>query len=114
MSSTFCRMASTAGFPSATSVGAPPAHRRTTGLWLASAVAGAGYGVFLIVTALRMPSGAELTGQFTLQPAVKALMALLLVAAALTHPIARGRRWLGGALIFSAGGGYSVGTAGGG
>ena len=75
-------------------------------MWLASAVAGAGYGVFLIVTALRMPSGAELTGQFTLQPAVKALMALLLVAAALTHPIARERRWLVAALIFSAAGDY--------
>src|ERR1700682_4766106 len=112
MSSTFCRMASTAGFPSATSVGAPPAHRRTTGLWLASAVAGDGYGGFLIVTALRMPSGAELTGQFTLQPAVKALMALLLVAAALTHPIARERRWLVAALIFSGAGDYLLAMPG--
>ena len=49
-----------------------------SGLWLAGALAGAAYGVFLIATALRLPSGAELTGQFTLQPAVKASMAVLL------------------------------------
>jgi uncharacterized membrane protein YhhN len=65
---------------------------------LAAAIVGAGYGVFLIVTALRLPSGAELTGQFTLQPAVKALTAVLLAVAALTHPIARERRWLTAAL----------------
>jgi uncharacterized membrane protein YhhN len=65
---------------------------------LAAAIVGAGYGVFLIVTALRLPSGAELTGQFTLQPAVKALTAVLLAVAALTHPIARERRWLIAAL----------------
>ena len=65
-----------------------------SGLWLAGALAGAAYGVFLVATALRLPSGAELTGQFTLQPAVKASMAVLLAAAALTPPIARERRWL--------------------
>jgi uncharacterized membrane protein YhhN len=50
-------------------------------LWVAAAVVGAGYGVFLILTALRLPSGAELTGQFALQPAVKALTAVLLAVA---------------------------------
>jgi len=69
---------------------------------LAAAIVGAGYGVFLIVTALRLPSGVELTGQFTLQPAVKALTAVLLAVAALTHPIARERRWLIAAPLFSA------------
>jgi hypothetical protein len=54
----------------------PYADRRTTGLWLAAAVAGSGYGLFLIVTAPRVPSGPGLTGQFWLQPAVKALAAL--------------------------------------
>lgn len=63
---------------------------------------GVAYGVFLIVTAVRLPAGAELTGQFGLQPATKAAMALLLVAAALTHPLVRERRWLVGALAFSA------------
>jgi uncharacterized membrane protein YhhN len=75
-------------------------------LWVAAAVVGAGYGIFLILTALRLPSGAELTGQFVLQPAVKALAAVLLAGAALTHPIARERRWLIGALLFSAAGDF--------
>jgi uncharacterized membrane protein YhhN len=43
---------------------------------VAAAIVGTSYGVFLIVTALRLPSGAELTGQFTLQPAIKALTAV--------------------------------------
>jgi uncharacterized membrane protein YhhN len=73
---------------------------------VAAAVVGAGYGVFLILTALRLPSGAELTGQFALQPAVKALTAVLLAGAALTHPIARERRWLIFALVFSAAGDF--------
>ncbi len=75
-------------------------------MWVAAAVVGAGYGVFLIVTALRMPSGAELTGQFALQPAVKALTAVLLAVAALTQPVARERRWLIAALVFSAAGDF--------
>ncbi|MGX9791351.1 lysoplasmalogenase [Mycobacterium sp. MMS18-G62] len=99
-------MASTAGFSSATDMGTPYADRRTTGLWVAAALTGAGYGLFLVVTALRLPSGAELTGQFWLQPAVKAMAAVLLAAAALTHPIARERRWLIGALLFSAAGDF--------
>jgi uncharacterized membrane protein YhhN len=67
---------------------------------------GACYGIFLIITALRLPSGADRTGQFTLQPAVKALTAVLLAVAALTHPIARERRWLIAALLFSAAGDF--------
>ena len=35
---------------------------------MTAAVVGACYGIFLIVTALRLPPGAELTGQFALQP----------------------------------------------
>ena len=73
---------------------------------MAAAVVGACYGIFLVVTALRLPSGAELTGQFALQPAVKALAAVLLAVAALTHPIARERRWLVAALLFSAAGDF--------
>ena len=83
-----------AGFSSATDMGTPYAHSRTRRLWAAAAIVGACYGAFLIVTALRVPPGAELTGQFTLQPAVKPLTAVLLAGAALTHPVARERRWL--------------------
>lgn len=87
-------------------MGTPYAHARTRLLWIAAAIVGAGYGLFLIITALRLPAGAELTGQFTLQPAVKALTAVLLAVAALTHPIARERRWLISALLFSAAGDF--------
>ncbi|MBX7432975.1 lysoplasmalogenase [Mycobacterium sp. Y57] len=75
-------------------------------LWTAAAAVAAGYGVFLVVTALQLPAGAELTGRFTLQPAVKALAAVLLAAAALTHPRLRERRWLVAALVFSAAGDF--------
>src|SRR4051812_50119338 len=98
-------MASTARFSSATDMGTRYAHSRTKLLWVAAAIVGACYGVFLIITALRLPSGAELTGQFTLQPAVKALTAVLLALAALTHPIARGRRGGVWGPVFFAGGG---------
>jgi uncharacterized membrane protein YhhN len=84
----------------------PYAHPRTRLLWIVAAVVGAGYGVFLIVTALRLPAGVELTGQFALQPGVKALAAVLLAVAALTHPIPRERRWLLAALLFSAAGDF--------
>ena len=97
-------MASTAGFSSATDTGTPYAHSRTRLLWLAAAIVGAG--VFLIVTTLRMPRVPKLTGQFALQPAVKALTAVLLAVAALTHPVARERRWLIAALVFSAAGDF--------
>ncbi len=90
-----------AGFSSVTNP-----HRRTRGLWLAAAVLAAGYGAFLIVTALRLPSGADLTGRFWLQPAVKATPAVLLAAAAVTHPAARERRWLVAALVGSAAGDF--------
>ena len=97
-----------AGFSMATN-----AHRRTRGLWSAAVLVAACYGVFLVVTALRSPSGAELTGQFWLQPAVKASAAVLLTAAALTHPIARERRWLIGALAGSAVGDFLLACRGG-
>jgi uncharacterized membrane protein YhhN len=84
----------------------PYAHRRTRLLWVVAAVVGACYGTFLIITALGQPAGAELTGQFALQPAVKAGTAVLLAVAALTHPIARERRWLLLALVFSAAGDF--------
>ena len=90
-----------AGFSSVTN----PA-RLTRALWLAAVVVAACYGLFLIVTALRLPSGAELTGQFWLQPAAKATPAVLLAAAAVTHPVARERRWLIGALVGSAAGDF--------
>ncbi|WP_084356473.1 lysoplasmalogenase [Mycolicibacterium wolinskyi] len=97
-------MASTAGL--VTDTRTRYAHRATVLLWVAAAVVAAGYGVFLLVTALRLPAGADLTGQFPGQPAVKALAAVLLAVAASTHPIARERRWLVGALIFSAAGDF--------
>jgi uncharacterized membrane protein YhhN len=75
-------------------MGTPYAQTRTRLVWVAATIVGACYGVFLIVTALRLPSGADLTGQFTGQPAVKAMTAVLLAVAALTHPISRERRWL--------------------
>ena len=67
---------------------------------------GAGYGLFLVVTAFDVPTGAELTGRFALQPAVKALTAVLLAAAAVGHRMPRERRWLVPALGFSAAGDY--------
>lgn len=80
--------------------------RRCTALWGAAAAVAAAYGVFLIVTATQVPAGAELTGRFGAQPAVKALAAVLLAVAASAHPIARERRWLVAALLFSAAGDF--------
>ncbi|OBF26651.1 lysoplasmalogenase [Mycobacterium sp. ACS4331] len=71
-------------------------------MWLAGAVVGAAYGVFLIAVAVSSPAGAALTGQFAGQPVAKALMAVLLAAAAAAHPVVRERRWLVAALLFSA------------
>ena len=85
-------------------MGTPYVSRTVSGAWVAAGWAGVGYGVFLTVTALRSPPGAELTGQWTIQPAFKASMALLLAFAAATHPIVRERRWLMPALVFSAAG----------
>jgi uncharacterized membrane protein YhhN len=74
------------------------------GAWVAAGWAGIAYGVFLTVTALRSPPGADLTGEWTAQPAFKASMALLLALAAAAHSIVRERRWLMLALVFSAAG----------
>ncbi|WP_231645902.1 lysoplasmalogenase [Mycolicibacterium mengxianglii] len=74
----------------------------STRLWQAGVVAGAGYGVFLVVVALGLPAGSALTGAFPGQPAVKAVTALLLAAAAATRVALRERRLLVGALMFSA------------
>lgn len=95
-----------AGVSSAADMRTPYVHPRTRLLWVAAAVVGAGYGVFLIVTALGLPAGAELTGRFTMQPGVKAAAAVLLAVAALTHPVPRERRWLVAALLFSAAGDF--------
>ncbi|MET0455920.1 MAG: lysoplasmalogenase [Mycobacterium sp.] len=84
----------------------PYAPRRIQLLWAAAAVVGAGYGLFLVGTAVGLPAGAELTGRFSLQPVVKALTAVVLAVAALGHRVARERRWLVGALVFSAAGDY--------
>lgn len=70
--------------------------------WAAGVVAAVGYGTFLVFTALRLPAGAALTGQFWAQPAAKASMAILLAVAAWFHPIVRERRWLVSALLLSA------------
>lgn len=72
------------------------------GAWVAAGWAGVAYGVFLTVTALRSLPGAELTGQWAVQPAFKASMALLLAFAAAAHPVVRERRWLMLALVLSA------------
>lgn len=84
----------------------PYAARATRLLWVLALLAGAGYGVFLVTVALRVPAGTELTGQFTLQPGIKAAAAVLLAVAALWHPVPRERRWLVPALVFSAAGDF--------
>ena len=61
-----------------------------------------GYGLFLVMTVLSAPAGAELTGRFWAQPATKASMAILFAVAAVFHPIVRERRWLVCALGLSA------------
>lgn len=61
------------------------------------------------MVALGLPAGAELTGRFAGQPAVKAAMAVLLAVAALHHPIVRERRWLVAALLLSAVGDFMLG-----
>ena len=98
-------MASTGGLSSKLGM-SPPYARALTAWWAAGAAAAVGYGLFLVLTALRLPADSELTGRFPGQPAVKALMAVLLAVAALWHPIVRERRWLVAALLFSAGGDF--------
>jgi uncharacterized membrane protein YhhN len=72
------------------------------GAWVAAGWAGIAYGLFLTILALRLPPGADLTGEWVAQPLFKSSMALLLVLAAAAHPIVRERRWLMPALVFSA------------
>ncbi|WP_208300684.1 lysoplasmalogenase [Mycobacterium sp. DL592] len=83
-----------------------PYARPLTRWWAAAAATAVGYGIFLVLTAVALPANAELTGRFPGQPAVKALMAVLLAVAARWHPIVRERRWLVAALLFSAGGDF--------
>ena len=70
--------------------------------WVAGAATAVVYGIFLTVTALRLPAGAELNGQFWAQPVAKASMAILLAVAASRHPVSRERHWLVPALLLSA------------
>lgn len=72
--------------------------------WVVAGCAAVGYGVYLTLTALRLPPGAELTGHLTVAPELKALMAVLLAVAAAVHPIRREARWLVAALTLSAAG----------
>jgi uncharacterized membrane protein YhhN len=90
----------------------PYAARVVAGAWTAAGWAGAGYGVFLTVAALRSAPGAELTGQWFAQPAFKASMALLLAVAAAVHPILRESRWLIPALTLSAAGDWLLAIPG--
>lgn len=83
-----------------------PYLRTLTTWWAAGAAVAIGYGLFLMVAALQLPDNADLTGRFPGQPAVKALMAVLLAVAALWHRRVRERRWLVAALLFSAGGDF--------
>jgi uncharacterized membrane protein YhhN len=69
-------------------------------------LAAVGYGAFLTITALRLPAGSGLTGQFFAQPVAKSSMAVLLAVAALFHPVVRERRWLVAALLLSAAGDF--------
>jgi uncharacterized membrane protein YhhN len=78
----------------------------TAKLWATGAAVGACYGVVLVVAALNQPAGADLTGLFTGQPLLKAAMALLLAAAALTCSGLRERWLLTAALLFSAAGDF--------
>jgi len=82
----------------------PYAPRVMLGAWVSAGWAGIAYGLFLTILALRLPPGADLTGEWAAQPLFKASMALLLVLAAAAHPIVRERRWLMPALLFSAAG----------
>jgi uncharacterized membrane protein YhhN len=74
--------------------------------WSAAVVVAVGYGIFLAATALRLPAGSDLTGQFVAQPVAKMSMAVLLAVAAVFHPIGRERHWLVPALLLSAAGDF--------
>src|SRR5271156_6003508 len=105
-SSTFSKMASIAGLPSAflsrLGMEVPYAPRLVAAGWVLAGWAALAYGAYLTVIALRSPPGTELTGHWMLQPVFKASMAVLLAAAAIAHPIVRERRWLIPALLLSA------------
>ena len=77
-------------------------QNRVVAWWAAAVVAAVGYGLFLAVTSVTEPAGADLTGRFPGQPAVKAAMAVFLAVAALGAPVRRERRWLVAALLMSA------------
>ena len=98
-------MSSTGGLSSKLGM-RPPYARIVTAWWAAGVAAAVGYGTFMVVTALRLPTDSALTGRFPGQPAVKALMAVLLAVAARWHPFARERCWLVAALLFSGGGDF--------
>lgn len=83
-------------------MGPPYAPRVVLGAWAVGGWCGVAYGLFLTATALRSAPGEDLTGHWVAQPAFKASMALLLAVGAAAHPIARERRWLMPALLFSA------------
>jgi uncharacterized membrane protein YhhN len=76
--------------------------KAVSGAWMVAGWVAVAYGVFLTLTALRSPPGADLTGQLAIQPVFKALTATVLVIAAAGHPLVRERRWLMPALGFSA------------
>lgn len=80
----------------------PYAPRLVASGWVVAGWAALAYGAYLTVIALRSPPGTGLTGHWVLQPAFKASMAVLLLLAAVAHPIVRERRWLMAALLFSA------------
>ncbi len=80
--------------------------------WAAAAFAAVGYGIFLSISALRLPDASALNGLFPGQPAVTAATALLLATASLWHPTVRERRWLVGALLFSAAGDFQLAMPG--
>lgn len=82
----------------------PYAPRRVALWWAAAGWAGVGYGIFLTVLASWTAPGEELTVNWVGHPVFKASMAVLLVAAAASHPILREARWLIPALTFSAAG----------
>ncbi len=88
---------------------APAAVRRW---WFAAVLAALGYGIFLLAIFLTVPAGADLTGRCAGQPMVKASMAVLLAVAAWHHPVARERRWLLGAMLFSAAGDFFLAVPG--
>ena len=75
---------------------------RVRAWWVAAAIAGVTYGGMLTMVAVDVPPGTPLAGRIALQPLWKMLMALLLARAAALHEVPRERRWLIGAMMFSA------------